>query len=328
MRSSPRSSPDASARRSTPESASITSTRATTPSTSSPATTTRATTRRGPMASPYLLFDSVLYVGLTAGDYYLAVSDGWNTPSPREGVLPGSEGLFDPNRSHSGQSGFGTGSYVLNVLARLDPEPPRVVSASPARGATIDQPPTYLVVQFSEEVNVQDLASRAPENIAAAIYIEGHDGVRYFPRLVSYDHATHTATFLMLDGLANGDIRAPPLRDERPGRSRRQSPRRQRPGGRLCPSLHGPGARPRAAREPDGRVFDRRASRRRRLPGPGCPVPQRSPGGGDAEARPRLERSRSPLPRRGGLSVSGAPATRVTSSGSMARISPTGRGSS
>ena len=109
---------------------------------------------------PYLLFDSVLYVGLTAGDYYLAVSDGWNTPSPGEGTLPGSEGLFDPNRSHSGQYGSGTGSYVLNVQARLDSEAPQVVSASPARGATLDQPPTYLVVQFSEEVTIRNLASK------------------------------------------------------------------------------------------------------------------------------------------------------------------------
>ena len=78
-----------------------------------------------------LYTDSVLYASLTAGDYYLAVADGSNTPSPFEGQPPGSFGLFDPNVQHSGQNGWSTGPYVLNVLVQPAPNPPHVVSTSP-----------------------------------------------------------------------------------------------------------------------------------------------------------------------------------------------------
>ena len=43
----------------------------------------------GTDGSPYLLFDSVLYVGLTAGDYYLVVSDGWKPRPPTKACLRG-----------------------------------------------------------------------------------------------------------------------------------------------------------------------------------------------------------------------------------------------
>ena len=81
-----------------------------------------------------LYTDSALYASLTAGDYYLAVADGSNTPSPFEGLPPGSPGLFDPNVSHSGQDGWSTGPYVLNVLVQPAPNPPHVVSTSPSMG--------------------------------------------------------------------------------------------------------------------------------------------------------------------------------------------------
>ena len=78
-----------------------------------------------------LYTDSVLYASLTAGDYYLAVAGGSNTPSPFEGLPPGSPGLFNPNVSHSGQDGWSTGPYVLNVLVQPPPIPR--TSCRPAR---------------------------------------------------------------------------------------------------------------------------------------------------------------------------------------------------
>ncbi len=38
-----------------------------------------------------------------------------------------------------------------------------------------------------------------------AVYVEGADGTKYFPRFDSYDSATNQATFVMLDALPNGD---------------------------------------------------------------------------------------------------------------------------
>ncbi len=95
-----------------------------------------------------LYTDSVLYASLTAGDYYLAVAGGSNTPSPLEGLPPGSPGLFDPNVSHSGQDGWSTGPYVLNLLVQPASDPPHVLSTSPSDGATLTQPPTQLTVTF------------------------------------------------------------------------------------------------------------------------------------------------------------------------------------
>ena len=65
-----------------------------------------------------LAFDAALTAGLIAGDYYIAVSSGWNTPSPQEGMPLNWPGLFDPTVSHSGSIGFGTGPYVLNLLVQ------------------------------------------------------------------------------------------------------------------------------------------------------------------------------------------------------------------
>src|SRR5262249_6970929 len=53
-----------------------------------------------------LLNDPVLDAALTEGDYFLAVSSGFNTPSPLEGQPVDAPGGFDPTRSHSGTLGF------------------------------------------------------------------------------------------------------------------------------------------------------------------------------------------------------------------------------
>jgi methionine-rich copper-binding protein CopC len=155
-----------------------------------------------------LFTDAALSAGLTAGDYYLAVADGSNTPSPIEGQMPGSPGILDPNQPGSAQLGWSTGQYVLNLLVQAAPNPPQVLVSSPSSGQIFDQPPTQITVQFSEPINIQQLAFQAFETAAQAtlpqIFVEAADGTRYYPRFLSYDRSTNLATFQMLDGLPNG----------------------------------------------------------------------------------------------------------------------------
>ena len=155
-----------------------------------------------------LFTDAALSDGLTAGDYYLAVADSSNTPSPLVGQIPGSPGLLDPNQPGSAQLGWSTGPYVLNLLVQPTPNPPRVLASSPSSGQVLNQPPTQLTVQFSEPINIQQLAYEAFETSYQAtlpqVYVERTDGTRYYPRFVSYNRATNQATFQMLDSLTNG----------------------------------------------------------------------------------------------------------------------------
>src|SRR5439155_12980281 len=107
--------------------------------------------------------DAALFAGLSAGDYYLAVSSSTNVPNPLLGLQPGQlvpdEGqIFDPNVSHSGTAGSTTGTYVLNLLVQREAQAPRVLASSPADGATLGEPPTELQVAFSKPVNLQQLA--------------------------------------------------------------------------------------------------------------------------------------------------------------------------
>lgn len=156
-----------------------------------------------------LYTDAVLYAGLTAGDYYLAVSGAGNTPQEVFNFLPGVDGIFDPNSSHSGLNGGTIGQYVLNVSLRADNAPPRVVAVTPARGTTLSAPPTRLTVRFSEAVNLLPLAYEAflqtSVSTVAPVWVEAENGTRSYPRLEGYDTSTNQATFLMLDGLANGN---------------------------------------------------------------------------------------------------------------------------
>ena len=155
--------------------------------------------------------DSVLFAGLTAGDYYVTVTSNYNTPTTVEGGQPGTNGIFDPNVSHSGQNGFSTGNYVLNLGIHPDNTAPEVMTANPTPDQTWSAPPIELVVGFSEKMNLQKLFfnayEQASQDTVSAVYIEGAGGVRYFPRLETYDDATNQAHFLMLDGLANGEYR-------------------------------------------------------------------------------------------------------------------------
>lgn len=121
-----------------------------------------------------LYSDPILMSGLTAGEYCLGVS--------------------------SGLAGTAIGEYLLNIAVTSDNLRPLVVGASLSEGATLTAPPTYFTIQFSEDVNLPQLAEQGSE----AVVVVGASGQRFVPRLVSWDSATHRATFLMLDGLANG----------------------------------------------------------------------------------------------------------------------------
>ncbi len=153
--------------------------------------------------------DSVIYASLTAGDYYLAVAGGYNTPSPLEGVPSGTPGVFDPNVPNSAQNGWSTGPYVLNVLVQPAPNPPHVVASSPSNGSIVTQPLTQLTVTFDEPMDLAQLSYQtyqvSGQSNLASVYIDAADGSPYFPRFESYDSATNQATFTMLSGLPNGN---------------------------------------------------------------------------------------------------------------------------
>lgn len=147
--------------------------------------------------------DAALFSGLLAGDYFLAVSSSGND------VESGSEGLFDPRIAHSGLNGGSVGDYVLDLLVYPDADAPQVIATTPSDGSNPGQSPRYIEVQFSELVNLQQLAYQAflqvGDATVSAVFIVGANGTRYFPRLQSFDAMYGIARFLMLDGLPNGD---------------------------------------------------------------------------------------------------------------------------
>jgi len=158
-----------------------------------------------------LYTDPYVYAGFTAGDYYVAVSQGSNTPSPEEGQFPGpGSGIFDPNVSHSGQNGWNTGPYVLDLLSYAASAPPRLVSASIQEGSVLSAPPTQFTLDFTEPVNLDQLAFTAfqqtQQSAIPAVYIQSNDGLNYYyPRLDAYDHTANEASFQLLDALPNGN---------------------------------------------------------------------------------------------------------------------------
>jgi hypothetical protein len=156
-----------------------------------------------------LLIDSLLYAALEEGDYYVAISSSGNVPDPTGGLFPGSDGIFDPNVTHTGAFGFRMGGYVLNLQVRPDTAPPEVATVSVADGTTLAAPPTHLVVQFTEEVNLPQLLYlsflQTFQSQIEAVFVRGEDGSTYYPRLESYDAATNEARFLLLERLPNGN---------------------------------------------------------------------------------------------------------------------------
>lgn len=155
-----------------------------------------------------LYSDAVVFAGLMAGDYYLAVSSSGNLVDPAQGLTPGMNGVFDPLRTHSGSAGESVGDYVLHLALTHDADAPEVVSTSLADGQRLAAPPTRFTVRFSEPMNLQELAFRAFElagtGSLGSVRIEGTGGT-FYPRLESYDALTGEATFLLLDALPNGE---------------------------------------------------------------------------------------------------------------------------
>ena len=160
--------------------------------------------------------DSVLFAGLTAGEYFLAVSSSGNEAESDP------DGAFDPQIAHSGLNGGSIGNYVLDLSVVADNVAPRVVGQvfnlpgsdnvrlSAGQVGNLPHAPTHLSLRFSETVNLQQLAYAAylqtSQNTVRAVFIEAADGTHYFPRLQSYDTETGIARFLILDGLPNGDF--------------------------------------------------------------------------------------------------------------------------
>ena len=151
-----------------------------------------------------LFSDSVLFAGLTAGDYFVAVSSAGNDAES------GPDGVFDPRVAHSGGQGGSVGNYALDVQIAPDNAAPSVLAASISAGATLDTSPTQLSIQFSEPVNAQILAylesQESDDQTARPVFVQAADGTRFFPRLQSYDVNSGVARFLMLDALANGSF--------------------------------------------------------------------------------------------------------------------------
>ncbi len=156
-----------------------------------------------------LFYDPAIMAGVTAGDYYIAVSHGANTQSPAERPV-GDEGLgiFDPEVAHSGSVGTSVGPYVLNLKVVELPNPPVVTSVSIADQSALPSAPTTLSVSFSEYMNLTGLAFAAfqetSQSTIAGVYIVDAQGHKTFPRLTAFDTNTMTAQFAMLDRLASG----------------------------------------------------------------------------------------------------------------------------
>ena len=194
--------------------------------------------------------DAMLSQGLPAGDYYLAVADGFNVPSPVEQQPLGSFGLLDPNVTHSAQNGYSTGPYVLNLLVQATPQPPHVIATYPAPGA--------ILTQAADAAH--RAVRRADEHPAAGLHqlridLCLHDPIGIHPG-VRRDRLLSSSRFVQPDYQPGhfADARSPcpwklltpPVGTARPGRPRWQSSRGQRSLGRLCRPVHCQGDRSRA----------------------------------------------------------------------------------
>jgi hypothetical protein len=158
-----------------------------------------------------LYFDPALFATVGPGDYYLAVSATVNYPDPDD---PSNTTFFDPTVPQSGSVGSTTnttGPYVLNLLIQpAAVAAPHVVSVRPDMGPAGDGPLTAVRVQFDQPVNLLALAFErylatpaAPDgSLASATLGDGHQ--LYDLRLGSYDDATNTATFILLEAVPPG----------------------------------------------------------------------------------------------------------------------------
>jgi hypothetical protein len=164
---------------------------------------TRATDGTTPLTA-----DSVLYAGLTAGDYYLAVGGAYNLPDPALGIPYPTPGFYDPTQTESGTVALSTGDYLLSLSLTADNAAPHVTAVDGLPSSTPGMPPTFITVHFDKPVNVRQLGFQqdqpAEPGTVSAVWVQGSDGVAYHPRLLSYDDTTYVATFYMLDALPDG----------------------------------------------------------------------------------------------------------------------------
>jgi len=157
-----------------------------------------------------LFTDPVLNVGLTQGDYYLAVSASNNVPMPAFGRPPGIDGIFDPMVSHSGTVGATVGEYVLNLAAEAMNDSPHVNGVPMMDGLPLTQgdiltaPPTSLSVAFNKTVNLRELVRQTGLPILDAVYIQDGQGNKFFPHVVNYADAENRAEFVLHEALPNG----------------------------------------------------------------------------------------------------------------------------
>lgn len=83
-----------------------------------------------------------------------------------------------------------------------------MISTTPSQGTILQAPPTQIIVQFDEPVDLAQLLyqeyQQTRQNNLNAVQITGPGGP-YYPRFESFDMTTDKATFLMLDGLPPGD---------------------------------------------------------------------------------------------------------------------------
>ncbi len=138
-----------------------------------------------------LFFDPLLFAGLTEGTYYLAVTGGGN--------VPGTLGGFDPLVSHSGWASFTMpGEYVLRLTLAADNTAPSLLTATPGPGQTLAAPPETVILRFDEAMDL--------ESLDAGLRITDAQGATAAElQRVSWDEASHQATYLVLNALPNGD---------------------------------------------------------------------------------------------------------------------------
>jgi len=165
---------------------------------------TKATDGSTPLAR-----DALLEVGLTEGDYYLAVGGAYDLPDPALGLtyVEGSGAVtFDPTVAYSAQRGRTVGDYLLSTSLKADDVAPHVTEVDGL--STPGAPPTFITVHFDKPVDLTQLGYHqdqpAEPGAINAVWVQGSNGVKYHPRLLSYDDATNVATFYLLDAVPNG----------------------------------------------------------------------------------------------------------------------------
>ncbi len=173
---------------------------------------TGSTTQAADGSKP-LLNDAVMYAGLTPGDYYLAVGGAWNLPDPALGMgySPGGGNyLFDPTVPYSALSAYpvpgATGPYVLTTSLTRDDAAPHVTAVGGL--STPGAPTTFITVHFDKPVTLRQLGYQdqpGDGTTVSAVWVQPSGGApAIHPRLLSYDDATNTATFYLLDAVPSG----------------------------------------------------------------------------------------------------------------------------